>query len=124
MSVRVDLNRAKKVWESVPSIVASWIFGSAQDGIVAQGSDLDIAVLFFSPPGLEQLAELRADLQDALGIDAIDMMTLNSAGTISAMEAVSGRTLFCRDFGRRAEFVSLLARQYEDDIAFLAKNLY
>lgn len=123
MSVRVDLNRADKVWESTPSVVASWSFGSAQNGIVAQGSDLDIAVLFSFPPSLEQLADLRADLQEALGIDAIDLMILNSAGTISAMEAVSGKALFCSNRNTRAEFVSLLSRQYEDDMAFLTKIL-
>ncbi|HIP38850.1 MAG TPA: nucleotidyltransferase domain-containing protein [Desulfocapsa sulfexigens] len=123
MSVRVDLAQAEKVWENSLSIIASWSFGSAQNGVVEQGSDLDIAVLFSTPPDLEQRAELRADLQDALGIDAIDILNLNSAGSISAMEAVSGKALFCRNYSRRAEFVSLLARQYEDDMAFLTKAL-
>ena len=119
MSVKVDLELAQKVWERAPFIVASWSFGSAQDGAVAQGSDLDIAILFSSRPDLEQLAGLRADLQDALGFDAIDMMILNSAGSISAMEAVSGKPLFCRNTSKRAEFVSSISRQYEDDMAFL-----
>ena len=123
MSVIVELNRAQKVWEKTPSIVASWSFGSAKDGVVLQGSDLDIAVLFSSLPNLEQLAELRADLQDALEFDTIDLMVLNSAGTISAMEAVSGKPLFCCNRSKRAEFVSLVSRQYEDDMAFFEKNL-
>ena len=123
MSVRVELNRAQKVWEKNSSIVASWSFGSAKDGIVVQGSDLDIAVLFFSLPNLEQLAELRADLQDALEFDTIDLMILNTAGTISAIQAVSGKALFCCNRSKRAEFVSLVSRQYEDDMAFFEKNL-
>ncbi|MEA3545139.1 MAG: nucleotidyltransferase domain-containing protein [Thermodesulfobacteriota bacterium] len=123
MSVRVDLNRAQKVWGKNPSIVASWSFGSAKDGVVGEGSDLDIAVFFSSLPNLEQLAELRADLQDALEFDSIDLMILNSAGTISAMEAVSGKALYCCNRSQRAEFVSLVSRQYEDDMAFLEKNL-
>ncbi len=123
MSVRVDLKHAQKVWESNPSLVAAWSFGSAKEGDVVQGSDLDIAVLFSSLPNFEQLAELRADLQDALEFDTIDLMVLNTAGTISAMEAVSGKSLFCCDRSKRAEFVSLVSRQYEDDMAFLEKSL-
>ncbi|MCK5914881.1 MAG: hypothetical protein KAG92_01980 [Deltaproteobacteria bacterium] len=35
------------------------------EGVVPQGSDLDIVVLFSSTPNLEQLAGLRADLQES-----------------------------------------------------------
>jgi predicted nucleotidyltransferase len=123
MSVKVDLIQAQRVWEKNSSVAAVWSFGSAKDGIVAPGSDLDIAVLFSSLPNIEQLAELRADLQDVFDFDSIDLLILNSAGTISSMEAVSGKILFCRDRNKRAEFVSLVARQYEDDMAFLEKYL-
>jgi hypothetical protein len=32
-----------------------------------------------------------------------------------------GRLLFCRDMPRLAEFVSLAAREYEDEMAFLRR---
>ena len=111
MSVKIDLTQAQSVWEKNSSVTAVWSFGSAKDGIVAPGSDLDIAVLFSSLPNIEQLAELRADLQDVFDFDSIDLLILNSAGIISSMEAVSGKTLFCSDRNKRAEFVSLVARQ-------------
>jgi len=123
MSVKIDLTQAQRVWEKNSSVTAVWSFGSAKDGIVAPGSDLDIAVLFSSLPNIEQLAELRADLQDVFDFDSIDLLILNSAGIISSMEAVSGKTLFCSDRNKRAEFVSLVARQYEDDMAFIEKSL-
>jgi len=50
-------------------------------------------------------------------------MILNNAGTISAMEAVFGKAIFCCNRSKRAEFVSLVSRQYEDDMAFFEKNL-
>ena len=102
-----------------------WLSKRSADvkGVVPQGSDLDIAVLFSSLPNFEQLGELRADLQDALEFDAIDLMILNSVGTISAIEAVLGKALFCCNCSKRAEFVSLVPRQYEDDMAFLEKSL-
>jgi len=123
MSVKINLTQAHRVWKKNSSLIASWSFGSAKDGIVAPGSDLDIAVLFSSLPNIAELAELRADLQDVFDFDAIDLLILNSAGTISSMEAVSGKPLFCRDRNKRAEFVSLVARQYEDDMVFIEKYL-
>ena len=120
---KVDFKSADAVWRAFPEIVAVWVFGSGQDGMVRPGSDLDFAVLFNSPPHIDALADLRAALQDALNIDEIDLLVLNTAGSIIGFEAVSGRALFCRDKGRRAEFVSSVARQHEDDMAFLARGL-
>lgn len=121
---KVDLFRAEKIWQTYPGIIAVWSFGSAQNGKIAFGSDLDIAVLFADPPEFETLCDLRADLQEMLELEDIDLMNLNTAGTISAMEAISGTPLFCRDRGKRAEFVSLTARQYEDDMAQLRRHYY
>lgn len=120
---KVDFKAAEAVWRAFPEIVAVWVFGSGQDGRVRPGGDLDFAVLFDSPPHIDALADLRAALQDVLKIDEIDLLVLNTAGSIIGFEAVSGRALFCRDKGRRAEFVSSVARQYEDDMAFLARGL-
>lgn len=44
-------------------------------------------------------------------------MILNDANPILRFEAVSGRMLFCRDIQRMADFVSLTAREYEDEMA-------
>ena len=120
----VDLSRTEKVWQAYPGIIAVWSFGSARNGKIAFGSDLDIAVLFAEPPAFETLCDLRADLQEVLELEDIDLMNLNTAGTISTMEAISGTPLFCRDRGRRAEFVSLTARQYEDDMAQIRRHYF
>lgn len=42
---------------------------------------------------------------------------LNEANPILRFEAVSGKRLFCRDLSALAEFVSLAAREYEDEMA-------
>ncbi len=120
---KVDFTSTDAVWKAFPEIVAVWVFGSGQDGRVRHGGDLDFAILFDSSPNIDVLADVRAALQDALNIDNIDLLTLNTASSISGFEAVSGRALFCRDKERRAEFVSCIARQYEYDMAFLANGL-
>ena len=79
--------------------------------------DLDVGVLWEERPTLDELAGLRMILQDALHFDAIDLITLNNASPILRFEVVSGRPIFCRDAGQRAAFVSLTAREYEDEMA-------
>ena len=120
--IEVDLSRTDKVWQAYPDLVAAWSFGSAQEGKIAFGSDLDIALLFVEAPEFETLCDIRADLQELLELEDIDLMNLNTASVISAMEAISGTPLFCRDLGKRAEFASLTSRQYEDDMAQLRRH--
>ncbi len=98
---------------------AVWAFGSAQDGHISEGGDLDIGILFESPPSLDELAELRSDLQQALRFDEIDLVALNRANPLLRFEALSGRLIFCRDLVSRADFASLTAREYEDEMAQL-----
>ena len=125
-SVRIEPARWQAVEETLIAherVLAAWLFGSAQTGTVAWGSDIDIGVLFAHTPTLDELADLRGDLQDALDFDDIDLVVLNRASPITRFEAISGRSLFCRDLGRRAEFASLTAREYEDDMAMVARAL-
>ena len=61
--------------------------------------------------------DLLGRLQDALGLDEVDLVVLNDANPILRFEAVSGRRLFTRDLLALAEFVSLTAREYEDEMA-------
>ncbi len=105
------------------NVIAAWVFGSAQAGNVRPGGDVDVAVLFEQRPSLDELTDLRAAIQDALDFDAIDLLILNGASPITHFEGISGRAIFCRDLGKRAEFVSLTAREYEDSMAFLAKGM-
>ncbi len=118
-STALNLVAASCCLANFSNVTAAWVYGSAQAGIVNPGSDVDIAILFADPPSLYDLAEIREALQQALNFDEVDLLALNNAGTIVRFEAVSGRLLSCRDRGRRAEFVSLAAREYENEMAFL-----
>ena len=120
---RVEWDRTRPVWEDIPSLVAAWAFGSARDGQVRDGADVDIGLLLETAPDLDELADIRAALQDALDIDDIDLIVLNEASPTLRFEAISGRPLFCRDADRRAEFASLTAREYEDEMAMVAKAM-
>lgn len=123
MSRRVEWERTASAWAATPQVIAAWVFGSAQAGEIRAGGDVDIGVLFESPPSLAEQLELLARLQEALGVEEIDLVVLNEANPILRFEAISGRPLFCRDAGQRAGFASLTAREYEDEMAFLQRAM-
>lgn len=116
---KIKFEAGEKVWQSYPQIVSVWLFGSAQDGELKEGADLDLALLFDTRPTLDELASIRADLQESLQIDDIDLTSLNEAGPILVFQAISGRLVFCRDLDKKVDFVSLAAREYEDAMALL-----
>ncbi len=119
----ISVQDAAEILAARTNIVAAWVFGSAQSGEARDGADLDIGVLFETKPDLDELASLRADLQTALHFDQIDLVVLNDASSVLRFEAASGRRVHCRDAGRCAEFVSLAAREYEDDMAMVERCL-
>jgi len=89
----------------------------------APGGDLDIAVLFKGYPSLDERLELLIQLQRAFNFEEVDLVVLNNASPITRFEAVSGRLIFSRDASRQADFVSLTAREYEDEMALLLWGL-
>ncbi len=106
----VAIEKAETVLAADANVVAAWVFGSAQDGSVRPGSDLDIGVLFRSKPVLDELTDLLLGLQRALNFEGVDLVVLNGASSILRFEAISGHAIYCRDANERAEFVSLSAR--------------
>jgi predicted nucleotidyltransferase len=124
MSRKIKWERVQSILESTrPKIVAAWAFGSAQSGQVGAESDVDIGILVESTLSLDEQLDLLANLQKALQFEDIDLVVLNEANPILRFEAISGRSLFCRDAGQRAEFASLTAREYEDEMAFWQRGM-
>ncbi len=109
---------------ATPGLAGAWLFGSRAQDRARADSDVDVAVLFERPPPLEVVAELRARLQEALGMEDVDLVVLDEeTPSTLAFEAVSGRLLHCRDRDRLAAYVSEIARQYEDDMALARAGL-
>lgn len=106
-----------------PDIIAAWVFGSAQNGIIRPSGDVDVGVLWEKRPLLDDLITLSMHIQDALQHDNIDLITLNGASPILRFEAISGRAVYWRDAGERAIFASLTAREYEDGMAMVRTAL-
>lgn len=85
-------------------------------------SDVDVGVLFTVKPGLDRHLEVMGLVMDAVRRDRVDLVILNDAHVVLRFEAVSGRLLVSRDDGERASFVSLTAREYEDEMAFMTRG--
>jgi predicted nucleotidyltransferase len=117
----VDWQRLEQILAAMPKVIAAWVFGSAQSGQIREGSDLDMGVLFDSKPSFNEQLDLLGELQQAVPFAEIDLVPLNDANPILRFEAISGRAVFCRDADRRAEFASLTAREYEDEMALLER---
>lgn len=117
MSRQIDWQQTIPIWQAFPQIVAAWAFGSAQDGVVRAGGDVDTAVFTTSPLTFDEQLDLLGKLQAVLHTDNVDLVLLNDASPIMRFEAVSGKLLFCRDVSAMAGFVSLTAREYEDEMA-------
>jgi len=119
----VNWQLARQVFEYNSNVIAAWAFGSSKGGEIRPGGDLDFGVLFNRSPSLDARVELLIQLQRALNFDDIDLVILNGASPITRFEAVSGRLIFSRNASRQAEFVSLTAREYEDEMALLLWGL-
>lgn len=117
MSRAIDWDALQPIWRDTPDIVAAWAFGSAQSGELRAGSDADVAVLTKRSLTFDAQLALLGRLQAALQLDEVDLVLLNDANPMLRFEAVSGRRLFVRDPEAMAGFVSLTAREYEDEMA-------
>ena len=117
----VDLARLETYLAAAPRVVAATVFGSARDGWIQPGSDLDVAVLFDGPPAADEFLRFYADLCDHLpGVEKVDLVVLNQADPILAFEALRGRFLCKNDPEQTAAFFSLVCREYEDVMAMVA----
>lgn len=128
MSANRQINNAD--WDAVetalasfPTIIAAWVFGSAQNGMIRPTADVDVGVLWQERPSLDDLLALHVRIQDALHHDEIDLVTLNGASPILRFEAISGRAVYCQNPEERAAFASLTAREYEDEMAMVQAAL-
>ena len=120
----LDLDALTIALAEDPRIVLATLFGSAKDGTVRPGSDVDLGVLL--SPALTPLefydfyVAMTARLSTLPEVDLVD---LNHAGSVLAFEALCGRRLVVRDPEAVAAFSSRVAREYESDMLHARAHL-
>jgi Nucleotidyltransferase domain. len=103
--------------ERVPGIVFALVIGSARDGVVKPGSDLDLAVYMDEAPSLELCGAIEQTVLQAVEGDVrVDIGFLNRAEPVYRFEALKGRLLFTHDEERWLRFYSLTCREYEQQM--------
>ncbi|MBN1508975.1 MAG: nucleotidyltransferase domain-containing protein [Sedimentisphaerales bacterium] len=122
----VDLQRLASILAGIESIDYAVVFGSARNGIVRAGSDLDVGVSLAGASGqsIDRLMEIVGKVEEALGVPC-DLTVLNTAGTVLRHEALKGRVLFVRP-DREEDFVEFCVwtrAEYEDLMAWRARQL-
>jgi predicted nucleotidyltransferase len=125
-SKSIDLQRLAAVLNEVASIEYALAFGSARDGNVRAGSDLDVAVSVADPDAenIDVLLQITGTVEDTFGVTC-DLTVLNTAGAVLRHEALKGRVLFIRP-GREDDFSEFYVRtcaEYEDLMAWRARQL-
>ncbi len=125
-SKSIDLQHLATVLNKVESIKYAIVFGSARDGIVRTGSDLDVAVSLAHADvqNTDLLLEIVSKIEDAFGVTC-DLTVLETAGPVLRHEALKGHVLFIRP-GREEDFSEFYVRtcaEYEDLMAWRARQL-
>ncbi len=79
----IDLQRLATVLGGIESIEYAMVFGSAREGIVRAGSDLDVAVSLAhgEAQNVGLLLEIVGQVEDACGVPC-DLTVLNTAGAV------------------------------------------
>ena len=116
--MRFDVDTlAAVVRDACPEAVFAFLHGSARDGVVRDGGDIDIALYLDGPATLEVLSRVIAAAEGFVPGVRCDCGVLNNADCVYRFEALKGRLLFRRDDDTYAEFFSLTCREYEDQMA-------
>jgi predicted nucleotidyltransferase len=115
----VDLDALAAVFRDYPDVHAVYLFGSAAEGQMREGSDIDLAVVPRSGSCRERRLEMLADLTRA-GFDRVDVVFLDTDDLVLKYEAVRQNCVVYQapDFDR-GETYSKVVRMYLDFLPYL-----
>lgn len=92
------------------------LFGSAADGRVAEGSDVDLAFYLSEPTSLDFYSSIAETVDEVIPGVRCDIGILNRTEPVFRFEALKGKLLFARDMEQYASFFSLTCREYESQM--------
>ncbi len=116
--MKFDIDKlAQAIQEECPQVCFALLHGSAKDGTVRQGSDIDIALFIEGAPSLEIYQRVSTVVAQLVPTVTCDVGVLNDAEPVYRFEALKGRVLFTRDQEKYLSFFSLTCREYEYQMA-------
>ena len=107
-----------------PEIPFDHIFGSSADGVVKEGSDIDIAIWYNGTDPLIKVKVLET-IEPFVKNISVDIINICNTDALLAHEALAGNVLFVREGQKShyASFYSKIAAEYEDRIYSIQKQL-
>jgi predicted nucleotidyltransferase len=108
---------AEMVKEKCPAVCFVLLHGSAANGEVRDGGDIDIALFIDGQVSLEIYGEVAGIVESLAPGVRCDVGILNSAEPVYRFEALKGKLLFTRDDETYLHFFSLTCREYESQMA-------
>ncbi len=120
------LKLANNLKTKFPEIFFAYIFGSAARENIDFSSDIDIAVYLKPDSSSTRLiAGITGIVEEQFTGYSCDLVILNNAGVILAMEALRGKIIYIREEEKNshADFYSSICRSYEYETAWREKQL-
>lgn len=103
--------------EKCAGVCFALLHGSAAEGVVRQGGDIDIALFIEGEASLEVYGEVAEIVESLVPGVRCDVGILNNAEPVYRFEALKGKLLFTRDDEKYLHFFSLTCREYESQMA-------
>ena len=112
---------AEALLTQVPRAAFAFLLGSAKDGCVPAGGDLDLAIWYSGTARAtwSLISRTIGVVERAAPKTVCDLGILNSAGCVYRFEALKGRLLLCRPrwLEAYAGFYAQTCREYEETMA-------
>ncbi len=116
---------AQTIRDECPEVAFAYLFGSAKEGLVKPGSDVDIAI-YHTSEDVFYTANVAEKLEKVINKKIpVDVADLQKAGAVLAFEALSGIQLFVRDEYKEqySDFYALTCNKYHDEMYWMKKRL-
>lgn len=104
---------AKVLRDGCPELQFALLLGSARDGVIPPGGDLDLAVALDGPLDFKLRNRLAELVRTLIPEADLDLGYFNRAEPVYRFEALKGRLLFARDPDVYAGHFSQTCREYE-----------
>lgn len=90
-----------------------FLMGSYAKGTARAESDVDVAVLFGAPPGVDRVMDLKGRLEDLLRRD-VDIVVLDDAGPVVGMQALKTGIVLYGEGNAYNAFFAKTVSMYDD----------
>ncbi len=105
---------AEAIRVACPDVDFALLLGSARDGRVPPGGDVDLAVSTRGRLGFDGLGQIVRAAESVVPGVPVDVGCFDRAEPVYRFEALRGRLLFARDLDRYLDAFSRTCREYED----------